>query len=114
MLEILGYKTETVASGEEAVKYLKGQTVDLILLDMIMEPGINGRETYEEIVKIHPRQKAIIASGFSESREVNLALEKGVGSFVKKPYSICDHCNMLRHSFFHVAKKPKFKDTKSD
>ena len=70
MLDTLGYKTEAVSSGEEAVEYLKEETVDLILLDMIMYPGINGRETYERIIKIHPNQKAIIVSGYAETAEV--------------------------------------------
>ena len=71
MLDTLGYKTKAVSSGEEAVEYLKENTVDLLLLDMIMDPGINGRETYERIVKVHPNQKAIIISGFAETDEVN-------------------------------------------
>jgi len=37
---------------------------------MIMDPGINGRETYERIIEIHPNHKAIIASGFAETDEV--------------------------------------------
>ena len=41
--------------------------MDLIVLDMVMPKGINGRETYEKILKIHPGQKAIIASGSSET-----------------------------------------------
>ncbi len=38
-------RAKAVPSGEEAVEYLKENTVDLLLLDMIMDPGINGRET---------------------------------------------------------------------
>ncbi len=84
----LGYKVEAVASGEDAIAYLQENTVDLILLDMIMDPGINGRETYERIVKIHPHQKAIITSGFSETEEVKEALKLGIAQYIKKPYSI--------------------------
>ena len=60
ILTTLNYMVDTAASGEEAVVYLKEHAVDLIILDMIMDPGINGRETYEKILKIHPNQKAII------------------------------------------------------
>ena len=88
MLNTLGYKTEAVSSGEEAVKYLQEHTVDLILLDMIMDPGINGRETYERVVKIHPNQKAVIASGFAETDEVRKAQRIGAGRFVKKPFTL--------------------------
>jgi len=88
MLETLGYKTKTVSSGEEAVEYLKENTVDLILLDMIMDPGINGRETYERAIKIHPNQKAIIVSGFAETDELKETQKIGAGQYIKKPVTL--------------------------
>jgi two-component system cell cycle sensor histidine kinase/response regulator CckA len=88
VLNALGYKAKAVSSGEEAVEYLKENTVDLILLDMIMDPGINGRETYEKIIKIHPNQKAIIVSGFAETEEVKEAQKLGAGQYIKKPITI--------------------------
>ncbi len=88
MLNRLGYKTNAVSSGEEAVEFLKEQTIDLLLLDMIMDPGINGRETYEKIIKIHPKQRAVIASGFAETDEVQKVQALGAGSFIKKPITL--------------------------
>jgi PAS domain S-box-containing protein len=88
MLETLGYKTKAVCSGEEAVEYLKENTVDLILLDMIMDPGINGRATYERIIKIHPNQKAIIVSGYAETAEVKETQKLGAGKYIKKPLTL--------------------------
>jgi CheY-like chemotaxis protein len=88
MLEKLGYKVASLSSGEEAVDYMGENTVDLILLDMIMDPGIDGLETYKKILKLHPNQKAIIASGFSESERVKEAQRLGAGSYIKKPYSL--------------------------
>jgi len=88
MLEIFGYKIKVVSSGEEAVDYLKENTVDLILLDMIMDPGINGRETYERIIKIHPNQKAIIVSGFAETDDVKATQRLGAGQYLKKPLTL--------------------------
>jgi signal transduction histidine kinase/ActR/RegA family two-component response regulator len=85
MLDALGYRSYAVSSGEEAVEYLKDHRVDLILLDMIMNPGINGRETYERIIKIHPRQKAVIVSGLAETDEVKKTQRLGAGKYVKKP-----------------------------
>ena len=87
-LELLGYKTKVVSSGEEAVEYLKENTVNLLLLDMIMDPGINGRETYERIVKDHPNQKAIIISGFAETDEVMETQRLGAGQYIKKPFTL--------------------------
>jgi signal transduction histidine kinase/ActR/RegA family two-component response regulator len=88
MLQKLGYSVQTAASGEEAVEYLTGQKVDILVLDMIMEPGIDGCETYRRILEKHPFQKAIIASGFSESERVREALRLGAGAYVKKPYTL--------------------------
>jgi len=88
MLTLLGYNVETVLSGEEAVAYCQKTPVDLLLLDMLMEPGINGLQTYQQIIKLYPGQKAVIASGFSESNSVLDAKALGVGEFIKKPYSI--------------------------
>ena len=88
MLDRLGYTTIAVSSGEEAVEYLKENSVDLILLDMIMDPGINGRETYERIIKIHPGQKAIIVSGFAATDEVKQAQKSGAGRYIKKPVTL--------------------------
>ena len=83
-----GYQVEAVNSGEMAIDFVKSTPVDLILLDMLMEPGINGRRTYEEIIKLYPGQKAIIVSGFSESADVKAAIKQGAGGFIKKPYTM--------------------------
>lgn len=86
MLEKLNYQVTPVACGEEAVEYLKTGSADIIILDMIMEPGMDGLSTYQKILEIRPHQKAVIVSGFSETDRVNKAQELGAGAYVKKPY----------------------------
>lgn len=86
MLTGLGYKAESISSGENAIEYVKEHPVDLIVLDMVMPKGINGRETYEQIIKIHPGQKAIIASGYAKTKEVDIVQGLGAGMYIKKPY----------------------------
>lgn len=88
ILENLNYRVATAASGEEAVEYLKANKADLIVLDMIMDPGIDGLETYRRILKIMPQQKAIIVSGFAKTDRVRAAQELGAGEYLKKPYVI--------------------------
>ncbi len=88
ILTMLGYQVHTSPSGEQAVNYLKDHKVDLVVLDMIMDPGMSGKETYSRIIKIHPGQKAIIASGFSESDAVKETLKLGAGQYIRKPYSL--------------------------
>lgn len=88
MLKKLGYAAEAVASGEAAVEYIRRQPVDLLVLDMIMDPGIDGLETYRRIIATNPRQRAVIASGFSESEQVLEAQRLGAGAYLRKPYTL--------------------------
>jgi YesN/AraC family two-component response regulator len=77
-----------MASGEDAVDYMNHQSTDVLVLDMLMEPGIDGLETYKRILKKHPKQKAIIVSGFSETARVKQAMKLGAGAYVQKPYML--------------------------
>jgi len=88
LLTELGYSVQTVASGEEAINYFKTGNSDLILLDMIMNSGIDGLDTYKKILKLKPGTKAIITSGFSESDRVKEALRLGAGMYIRKPYTM--------------------------
>ena len=86
MLKKLGYSVTSVSSGEEAVEYLKDNSADLLVLDMIMDPGIDGLDAYKRILESHPNQKALIVSGFSETDRVREAQRLGAGAYVKNPY----------------------------
>jgi signal transduction histidine kinase/ActR/RegA family two-component response regulator len=88
LLTKLGYTAISVASGEEAVAYVERTAVDLLVLDMIMDPGIDGLETYQRIVRKRPGQRAVITSGFSETERVQRAQALGAGAFIRKPYTI--------------------------
>ena len=86
LLTSLNYKISSVSSGEEAIKYLKEKKADLLVLDMIMDPGMDGLDTYKSILEINPKQKAIIVSGFSESDREKEAKTLGASTYIKKPY----------------------------
>ncbi len=88
MLTALNYRVDTVKSGEEALDFLDSQAVDLLVLDMIMDPGLDGLETYEQALVKYPGQKAVIVSGYSQSANVAKAQALGAGKFVRKPYSL--------------------------
>jgi two-component system cell cycle sensor histidine kinase/response regulator CckA len=88
MLRRMNYQVTAVSSGEAAVEYCKRRQVDLLILDMIMDPGIDGLETYKRILQLHPAQKAIIVSGFSETERVRQAQCLGAGAYIRKPYML--------------------------
>jgi PAS domain S-box-containing protein len=86
MLKELGYSIAMVSSGEEAVEYLRTHKVALLVLDMIMDPGMDGLDTYKKILELHPEQKALIASGFSETDRIKEVQGLGAGAYIKKPF----------------------------
>jgi len=88
ILTALNYNAHAVSSGEAAVEYLQHHRADLILLDMIMDPGMSGLQTYQKILKSHPGQRAVLVSGFSETDDVRKALQIGAGEYIKKPYTM--------------------------
>ncbi|MFO7750133.1 MAG: ATP-binding protein [Desulfobacteraceae bacterium] len=88
MLAKLNYRVSSVKSGEAALAFVQKTPVDLLILDMIMDPGMDGLETYEKILALHPGQRAVIASGFSETDRVRQAMALGVCQYVKKPYGM--------------------------
>jgi len=90
ILTTLGYEVTAVNSGEDAIAFLESNRVDLVLLDMLMEPGINGRETFEEIIRLHPGQRAIVVSGYAESDDIKKIMELGGRGLLKKPYTMAE------------------------
>lgn len=103
ILSELGYHVHTAASGEEAVEYLKTNQADLIILDMIMEPGMDGLETYRQILLWNKSQKAIIVSGFSETDRVEQTRALGAGAYVRKPYLVAQLCLAVRRELDRTA-----------
>lgn len=85
ILKNLGYRAAAVGSGENAIDLLTREPQDLLILDMMMPPGMDGAETYEKSLGINPSQKAIIVSGYAETDRVQRAIELGAGSFIRKP-----------------------------
>ncbi len=78
------------------MEYLKERTVNLLLLDMIMPPGMDGLEAFRRILQVRPGQKAIIVSGYSETERVREALRLGAGAYIKKPYALQNIAEAVR------------------
>lgn len=88
LLTNLGYKVFSVVSGDDGLSFLRSQKVDLVILDMIMGNGLNGRETYEQILKRYPHQKAIVISGYSKNEETEKIKNLGIDHFLEKPVTL--------------------------
>jgi signal transduction histidine kinase/ActR/RegA family two-component response regulator len=90
ILDELGYRVVTAASGEEALEHLDRDPPDLVVLDMLLGQGLSGLQTYRRMVARRPGQRAIIASGFAETDDVRSTQALGAGRLVSKPYSLAD------------------------
>ena len=88
ILKILNYEPVSVESGEKALEYLVNHPTQLIILDMLMDPGINGLTTYKRILQQYPEQKAIIVSGYAEKELIQKSKDLGIKQFLSKPYTI--------------------------
>ncbi|MFO7750694.1 MAG: ATP-binding protein [Desulfobacteraceae bacterium] len=88
ILKDLDYRPVCFDSGEKAVEFCNGETPDIIIVDMIMDPGIDGYETLKRIRTVHPDLPAIILSGYAKTNQVKSSLNLGQAVFLKKPYKI--------------------------
>ncbi|MCP4575096.1 MAG: response regulator [Deltaproteobacteria bacterium] len=84
----LGYECAAAAGGLAAVHHIEANRVDLAVLDMVMSPGPDGLDTYEQMLRHNPDLKAIIVSGFPETERVRKAQSLGAGPFIQKPFNL--------------------------
>ncbi len=89
ILRDLGYEVMLASSGEEAVKvYHEHQgKIDLVIVDMVM-PRMGGKETFQELKRIDPGVRALLASGYSQNAAAQQILDLGVKGFLHKPFSM--------------------------
>jgi signal transduction histidine kinase/DNA-binding response OmpR family regulator len=91
LLEVLGYTVTGVSSGEECLRQIRdrGERYDLVLLDMIMEAGMGGLETFVAVRQVVPTQRVVLISGFTKAaRSIVKAQERGAGAYLRKPLTI--------------------------
>lgn len=85
--DALGFEVAaSVASGREALDYLRNHTADVILTDINM-PEMTGLELIREAKRLHPSIKSVIISGYSEFEYAKSAIDLKVESYLLKPLS---------------------------
>lgn len=89
ILEKLGYKVITAASGTEALDVFKNnqKKIDLVILDMIM-PDMSGRDTFENLKSCRADVKVLLSSGYSIDGQATEILNSGCEGFIQKPFSL--------------------------
>jgi PAS domain S-box-containing protein len=89
VLGTAGYTVLTATNGVEALDLYekKRDSISLVILDVIM-PKMGGKQCLEELLKIDPHAKVLIASGFAVDVSTKEALSAGARGFVPKPYDL--------------------------
>jgi two-component system cell cycle sensor histidine kinase/response regulator CckA len=91
ILESIGLTIIPAKTGGEVIDlyHKHAGEVDGLILDVSM-PGKNGIECFEELRKINPSIKVILASGAGEVKNIKSLLADGIFSYVPKPYTLED------------------------
>jgi CheY-like chemotaxis protein len=87
MLQRLGYNVLTTSKGEEAFEILKKNEVAFVILDMRM-PGMNGDEICQQLKKIKPKVKVILASGYVGFYSTKYLISIGFDEILEKPFTL--------------------------
>jgi signal transduction histidine kinase/ActR/RegA family two-component response regulator len=96
-LEMLGYSMKMAVNGEQALDIYRehGKVIDLVLLDLNM-PGMGGHKCLQELLRLDPQVKVVIASGYSANGHGKDALASGSKGFIGKPYQLKELAAMVR------------------
>jgi PAS domain S-box-containing protein len=90
ILSRAGYKLMTACDGKEALDLYKqeGAKISLVILDLMM-PKMGGQKCLEELLKINPQAKVLIATGVSSNnQQTSLTIDSGAKVVIHKPYDI--------------------------
>lgn len=89
MLEELGFETQAVASGAEALEFFRRESdsIGLVLLDQVM-PGMDGVAVFKALRSIRPNIPVLLASGFSQQEVSERFRGLGLNGFIPKPYTL--------------------------
>jgi two-component system, NtrC family, response regulator HydG len=94
VIEMRGHTTQLAHSGEEALGYFREDEFDFVLLDVKL-PGINGVETFLEMVKIRPSAQVMMMTGYSVEQLVEQAIEGGALGVLQKPFAAMEVLELL-------------------
>ncbi len=99
ILTALGYKVLTASNGREALAvYANAQDdVSLVVLDLIM-PQMGGKQCLEELLRINPKVKVLISTGYPSNGSTEETRVSGARGFVSKPYNGKQLLRAVRHA----------------
>lgn len=76
-------------TAEDALQFLTGQEVDIVMLDRVL-PGMNGVSLTRQIKEHYPSTKVLMVSMISNDESVSRALDAGVNGYLPKEIALSD------------------------
>lgn len=110
MLAAEGYCVVTAAGGEEAIAIADDLRPDLVVTDVAM-PGLNGRETAERILEIHPGVPVVFMSGYTDDAALRRGVGDGATPFLQKPFGVGDLVRALDEALCQAARASRTRRT---
>jgi DNA-binding NtrC family response regulator len=101
-----GYKVFTAHNGKEALKKVKKEEPDLVLLDIIM-PGMDGMEALAAIKKFKENIQVIMITAYGTIDTVIRAAELGAYDYVTKPFDLEKAKGIIRKALKGQERKAK-------
>ncbi len=110
MLEKMGFHVLTALNGLEAVEIFRERAADirLVVLDITM-PVMDGGEAYREMQKIDPGVRALISSGYTESRMAGQFEKTPPASFLHKPFKMKEFSQKIKKVLERNPEKSELK-----
>jgi DNA-binding NtrC family response regulator len=92
------YEVHTASDGQEALRLINTEDIDVITLDLKM-PGLSGIDVLKEVKKLRPNMEVIVITGYGTLGNAQEAIRFGAGDFISKPFNVADIISIVAKSF---------------
>jgi putative two-component system response regulator len=103
------YELRSASTGEDALKIIQNETVDLVTLDLCM-PGLSGFDLLKQIKKIKPDLEVIVITALAAMPNAQKAIRYGASDFLSKPFHVGEVLCTVRKSFERINYNSKIRD----
>jgi CheY-like chemotaxis protein len=102
----LGYRVATAENGAAALAHLAGDRPDLLMTDVVMPGGMNGRQLAEAAHAHHPRLRVLYISGYTQDALAPLGQIPPGTHLLTKPFRRGDLARAVRKALDAAAITP--------
>jgi DNA-binding NtrC family response regulator len=96
-LEQLNYRVLSAGTGQEALRLLDSESVDLVLTDLRM-PGMSGRDLLKECKLRQPNLPVVVMTAYSSVKDAVEVIKEGAFDYVGKPFEMDDLATVVKNA----------------